>query len=63
MSKHECSLYDGGPNYDCGTFGHAIEGCYEKEDGTLWAGNGEYESQVSFCPYCGYQAKIKPNPK
>lgn len=33
--------------------------CLEKEDGTLWVNNEEYESQVNFCPYCGYPARIK----
>jgi len=42
------------PNEECGP---AIDYCYEEEDGSLWAGNGEYESQVNFCPFCGKKAK------
>jgi ribosomal protein L37E len=43
-------------------YGDAIYECYEHGDGTLRAGNGEYESQVDFCPYCGYSAKVKIKP-
>lgn len=42
--------------------GSAVTECSEDEDGTLWAGNGEYESQVNFCPGCGYKAKV-PSPE
>ena len=38
-------------------YGDAITECYEEDNGKLWAGNGEYNSQVNFCPYCGYKAK------
>lgn len=34
--------------------------CEEAEDGTLWAGNIEYSSQVAFCPYCGFRAAQQP---
>lgn len=37
----------------------AVFDCYELEDGTLHVGNGEYGSQVSFCPFCGFEAKVK----
>lgn len=40
-------------------YGEAIDRVDEREDGTLWAGNGEYETQVNFCPKCGYEAKVK----
>ena len=40
-------------------WGQAISSTYEKEDGTLWVTNGEYGSQVNFCPITGYEAKIK----
>ena len=42
-----------------GLWGGAINFCYESEDGTLWADNDEYGSQVNFCPMCGYEAKVK----
>lgn len=38
----------------------AITVCYEQQDHSLWAGNHECGSQVAFCPYCGYEARIKP---
>lgn len=38
------------PHANCGP---AIVDCVEK-DGKLWAGNGEYDSLVNFCPYCGF---------
>lgn len=37
-------------------FGKAITYTYEKEDGTMWVGNNEYESQVNFCPVTGRSA-------
>jgi hypothetical protein len=39
--------------------GPAIGYCLEYEEGKLFAGNGEYESQVNFCPICGCPAKVK----
>lgn len=54
MIKHRCigDLPDDG-------YGEAIDFCGEKDDGTLWVSNSEYSSQVNFCPYCGYEAKVK----
>ena len=43
-------------NAECGP---AITYCYEeggKYEGCFWVGNGEYESQVNFCPFCGEKA-------
>lgn len=37
--------------------GPAIDYCIEYDDEKLFAGNREYESQVNFCPICGYKAK------
>lgn len=39
--------------------GPAIDYCFEDEKGFLFCTNGEYGSQVNFCPVCGYEAKIK----
>lgn len=59
------------PNYgkDCGheceiperyhVHGAAIDLCTEDLDGYLFVSNGEYGSQVNFCPMCGYEAKNK----
>ncbi len=46
------------------SYGRAIYSCYEREttDGgpkELWVGNGEYESQVNYCPYCGKKAEVQ----
>jgi len=38
-------------------YGAAIDDCTEDEDGFLFVSNGEYGSQVNFCPMCGYRAK------
>ena len=54
MNKlHECFHHT-----KCSGWGDAVGACYEKKDGTLWVDNGEYGSQVNFCPYCGYKAKV-----
>lgn len=38
-------------------WGNAISYTYEKEDGTMWVGNNEYESRVNYCPITGKSAK------
>jgi len=40
-------------------YGEAIECVEEREDGTLWASNSEYGTQVNFCPVCGWEAGRK----
>lgn len=40
-------------------YGQAIDECQEDADGFLFVSNGEYGSQVNFCPICGYEAKRK----
>jgi hypothetical protein len=50
--KHECS----GDLPDA-VYGPAIYMCEEDDEGKLWVTNGEYASQVNYCPYCGYEAK------
>ena len=37
-------------------YGAAIDECYQDQDGYLFVSNGEYGSQVNFCPVCGYEA-------
>jgi hypothetical protein len=39
--------------------GAAIDYCFLDIDGCLFVQNGEYGSQVNFCPVCGYEAKMK----
>lgn len=53
MSLHNCEgrLPESG-------YGEAINGCSEDENGELWVANDEYFSQVSFCPYCGFKARV-----
>ncbi len=58
---HECKIpisteFDDDPRE---IWGGAIGKCTEYADGTLWVDNGEYGSQVNFCPFCGYEAKVK----
>ena len=50
--RHWCELNSPNDGY-----GAAVEQCCEWSDGTLWVGNGEYASQVNFCPVCGHKAK------
>lgn len=51
MDRHECSggLPESG-------YGAAVDMCVEDNDGKLWVDNGEYSSQVNYCPYCGFRA-------
>lgn len=37
-------------------WGPAITYTYIKEDGTMWVGNDEYETQVNYCPMTGQPA-------
>ena len=37
-------------------YGTAFNVCIEDKRGRLWVHNGEYGSQVNFCPVCGYKA-------
>ena len=43
-----------------GGYGPAIAFCGENEKGELWVENYEYASQVGWCPFCGYEAQVKP---
>ena len=52
--KHFCKLQTAGYQ----PYEGAIEVCYEDLDGTLWAANSEYVSQVNYCPCCGFRAKV-----
>lgn len=54
-----------------GIYGSAINSCWEEENGEMWVSNGEYSSQVNFCPITGRKAtkqipltdsRIKINP-
>ena len=38
-------------------YGEAISYTIFKEDGTIWVGNDEYETQVNYCPMTGEPAK------
>lgn len=46
-------------NLPYSAYGVALDSCYEDTEARLWVSNGEYMSQVNFCPFCGYEAKIK----
>jgi hypothetical protein len=51
-NKHECDI-----NSPSSAYGAAINVCMEDDAGRLWAGNGEYDSMVKFCPECGFKGK------
>ena len=51
--RHLCFAADG---FESGPTGHAIDQCREEDDGEFWAGNGEYATQVRFCPFCGAES-------
>ena len=56
-SIHDCSC-----RLPDGSYGAAIDSCYElpMKPGKLFVTNGEYVSQVFFCPFCGEKAAIEP---
>ena len=56
MERHYCKASRKAKDY---IYGVAIYQCTELEDGTLMVDNDEYGSQVDYCPYCGYEAKVK----
>jgi hypothetical protein len=59
MAKHKCEM-----DNESGDYGAAIESCIEyDDDGRFWVGNGEYSSQVAFCPVCGAKAPTPPLPR
>lgn len=39
-----------------GLFGTAVAYTRVDSNGKMWVGNGEYETQVNFCPMTGKQA-------
>ena len=39
------------------SYGNAIDECREDDQGRFWVGNGEYSSQVNYCPFCGHKAR------
>lgn len=61
LKLHRCvqspGKYPGGMN-GRGSHGPAFGECLELENGELWITNDEYESQVNFCPVCGWKAKV-----
>lgn len=40
-------------------WGAAINYVRVEEDGKMWIGNEEYESQVNFCPFTGTPAPVQ----
>ena len=54
--NHRCEAPNESKDY---IYGCAIWVCYENELDELVVENGEYGSQVNYCPYCGYEAKNK----
>ena len=44
-------------------YGPSINYTLIREDGTMWVGNGEYETQVNFCPWTGQEAKKQMKPR
>ena len=50
--RHRCVL-----NTAWSAYGPAVDVCIEDAEGHLWVTtNGEYASQVDFCPVCGCKA-------
>lgn len=58
MELHNCKLPKEAKVH---SWGAAVTTCYENNNGVLFVDNDEYQNQVNFCPFCGYEAKIKIN--
>ena len=50
-TKHKCEM-----STPDAAYGPAIDTCYQNDDSSFWVSNGEYSSQVNYCPYCGAKA-------
>jgi hypothetical protein len=57
MERHKCE-----GELPESAYGSAIDWCREDEQGRLWAENDEYSSQVNYCPYCGFKARVPALP-
>lgn len=55
---HNCELPENAIEHEY-YYGPAIETCFEDDMYRLFVENGEYSSQVNFCPVCGYKAKVE----
>ena len=53
--RHYCHGYTPVRLYGC-----AFNACWEDDEGRFWVDNGEYCSQVVYCPYCGTKAPVEP---
>jgi hypothetical protein len=60
-TRHNCD-FDGNIEMPCDGYGAAITRCVEDEEGKFWVDNGEYCTQVAYCPYCGEKAPSVPVP-
>lgn len=56
---HQCGLYLVARPGSMGDSTAAIEECYTDIGGRMWAGNGEYVSQVNYCPRCDAKARVQ----
>ena len=56
--RHRCAPEWAGdkPFYD--GYGVAVFDCEENERGEFWVSNGEYDTRVNFCPFCGQKATV-----
>jgi len=54
--QHDCKLPEKAKQDG---FGGSISYCLEDASGELWVGNDANENQVNFCPFCGFEAKVR----
>jgi hypothetical protein len=59
--RHNCN-YDGDTELPHDGYGAAVTTCIEDEEGKFWVANGEYGTQVFYCPFCGAKAPTEPIP-
>ena len=63
MSRHKCWGYLPEVEFGVQVFSRIespITECVELPDGRLVAGEAGVGTQVNFCPFCGWEARIQP---
>lgn len=55
---HNCTP-EGSDTFPRKDNGHAISFCLSDREGRLWVSGGSYTTQVNYCPFCGFKARVQ----